>query len=329
MSKPSVYVTRLIPLPVIDKLSERCHVDYNREDKILTKSELLEKIKGRDAVFVVGSVMDEDVCKAVSPQCKIFANYGVGYNNIDVEAATKYGIFVSNTPDVVTDDTADITWGLMLAVARKIVGGHQFVQSGNTGNWLSPENLMGTKVSGKTLGIIGAGRIGLAVAERAKGFKMKILYTDMQPNTHFEEKTGGIFVDKATLLKEADFVSLHVPLMTETRHLIDEQELKLMKKTAFLINAARGPVVNEEALVAALTAGEIAGAGLDTFENEPVVGEALRSHSRVVLTPHVGTYTLDTRVAAGELCIANIYAALDGQQPPTCLNPSAINQRKL
>ena len=295
------------------------------EERSLTKSELLAKIKGRDAVVVIADIIDEEICQTVKAECKIFAVYGVGYNNIDVESATRHGIYVSNTPDVVTDATADLAWTLLLATARRVVECDRFVRSGQK-NW-GPMNLMGSQVSGKTLGIVGGGRIGLAVALRARGFKMNLMYTDVQRSPAFEAATGGTFVDKTTLLKNADFISIHVPLLPSTRHLMSADDFKLMKKSAILINTARGPVIDEKALVEALREGHIAGAGLDVFEQEPDLTNGLSEMLNVVLTPHVGTSTLDTRIEMAAVCAANIRAALNNQVPPNCLNRQAKSKR--
>lgn len=321
MNKPRVFVTRPLPLAALELLKERCEVEMNQENRTLSKEELVAKLQGRDAVLVVSTPIDEAIFQAVKTHCKIFANYGVGYNHIDVAAATKHGIFVSNTPDAVTDATADLTWGLLLATARRIVECDAFVRSGQQG-W-SIMNMIGTQVSGKTIGIIGGGRIGTAVAERAKGFKMNIIYTDVQPNRAFEATTGGKYVDKATLLKAADFISLHIPLLSSTRHFISTSDFAAMKKTAILINASRGPIVDEKALVQALQNGLIRGAGLDVFEQEPNLELGLAKLPNVVLTPHIGTSTMDTRIEMGKSCAQNIFAVLDGQIPKNCLNPGA------
>ena len=326
MTRPSIYVTRPIPVQVVDALREY-DVEMNREDRILTKEELLAKILDRDAIIVVSNIIDEEICRAVKTKCRIFAAYGVGYNNIDVENATKHGIYVSNTPDVVTDATADLAWALLLATARRIVECDQFVRSGQKG-W-SPMNLLGTQVTGKTLGIVGGGRIGQAVAERAKGFKMNVIYTDVQKIPAFEAATGGEFVDKETLLKSADFISVHAPLLPSTRHLLGAAEFKLMKKTAILINDARGPIVDEKALVEALREGQFAGAGLDVFEQEPDLADGLSELPNVVLSPHVGTSTTETRIEMAIVCARNIIAAMSNQTPPNCLNPRAKLNRRI
>ncbi len=327
MSKPSIYITRRLPVQVLEYFPG-CDVEMNGEDRGLTKEALLAKMKDRDAVVVVADLIDEEMCRAVKGKCKIIANYGVGYNNIDVESATKHGIYVTNTPDVVTDATADLTWTLLLATARRVVECDRFVRSGDK-TW-HPMNLMGTQVTGKTLGIIGGGRIGQAVAQRSQGFRMKVIYTDVQRIPAFEAVAPGAFVDQKTLITSADFISIHVPLLPATRHLLGAAEFRLMKKTAILINAARGPIVDEKALVEALREGQLAGAGLDVFEREPDLTEGLSELPNVVLSPHVGSQTTETRIEMGGVCARNVFAAFAGQIPPHCLNPEAkANQRIL
>ncbi|MDR1701501.1 MAG: D-glycerate dehydrogenase [Sporomusaceae bacterium] len=319
MNKPSVYVTKVLPGASVGLLKERCEVEMAAPQE-LDRAEFLAKVKGRFAVVVAGGTkIDAAVCEAIKGECKILANCAVGYDNIDVAAATKCGIYVSNTPGVVTGATADLAFALILSLARNIVACDQYVRSGQKG-W-SPTLLMGCEVSGKTIGIIGGGRIGTAVGQRAKGFGMKIIYHSTKPNPGFEEATGGRFVTKETLLQEADFVSVNVPLLPTTRHLLGAADFKIMKKTAFLINTARGAVIDEAALAAALKNGEIAGAGLDVFEREPELVPGLAELDNVVLTPHVGTSTLETRIIMGEMCAANIFAVLDGKLPPNCINP--------
>ena len=263
------------------------------------------------------------VLAAAGPQCKIFANYAVGFNNIDVAAATRHKIMVSNTPDVLTDATADLAWSLLFAAARRVVEADKFLRDGCYKGW-GPMLLLGLDVTGKTLGVIGTGRIGANFAAKAKGFQMKVLYNDLQPNPAFEAETGGVFVDKETLLKAADFVSLHVPLLPATRHMISTAEFKLMKKTAVLINTSRGPVVDEKALAQALQLGEIWGAGLDVFEHEPAVEPELLKCENAVLLPHVASATVETRTNMGLIAVRNILAALHGETPPTLVNKELL-----
>jgi glyoxylate reductase len=246
---------------------------------------------------------------------KILANYAVGYNNIDLAAATRRGIVVTNTPDVLTESTADLTWALLLAVARRVAEGDAYVRSGSWSGW-TPTQMLGADVSGKVLGIVGMGRIGQAVAQRAAGFNMQICYHSR--SAHAPDRLVAPWERRtlADVLRHADFVSLHVPLTHETRHLIGREQLALMKPTAFLINTARGPVVDEAALVTALEQQRLAGAGLDVFEEEPAVHFGLRVLRQVVLLPHLGSATLATRVRMGMICLENIGALFEGRSPP-------------
>lgn len=324
MTRPNVYVTRMLPQPAIDLLKEHCDVEINPEDRVLERAELLEKVRGRDAVLcLLTDAIDEEVFAAAGPQCKIFANYAVGFNNIDVAAATRRKILVSNTPDVLTDATADLAWTLLFATARRVVEADKYLRDGKYKGW-GPMLLLGLDITGKTLGVIGAGRIGGNFAAKAKGFKMKILYNAVRPNPAFEAETGGVLVDKETLLRESDFVSVHVPLMPSTHHLISTNEFKLMKKSAVLINTSRGPVVNEKALVTALKSGEIWGAGLDVYENEPAVEPELLECENAILLPHVASATIETRTNMGLIAVRNILAALNGEVPPSVINKEIL-----
>ncbi|MDU4961432.1 MAG: D-glycerate dehydrogenase [Sporomusaceae bacterium] len=314
--KWNVYVTRMLPEPVIKYLKEHCEVEINPFDRVLSKAELLAAVKGRDAVLSqLTDSIDDAVLAAAGPQCKLFANYAVGYNNVDLEAALRRNIMVTNTPDVLTAATADLAWALLFAVARRVVEADAFLREGKYRGW-EPLLLLGMDISGKTLGVIGTGRIGQNFAAKAAAFSMNILYNDSRRNLAFEQKTGAAYTDKETLLKTADFVSLHVPLLPATRHLIGAPELQLMKNTAILINTSRGPVVDEQALVAALQAGEIWGAGLDVFENEPELAPGLAELKNVVILPHVASATIETRVNMGLVAARNIVAAMKGETPP-------------
>lgn len=326
MAKPKVYVTRVIAGAGIPMLEKECEVEVNRSERALTREELLRNVRGKDAVLcMLSDTIDEAVFEAAGPQCKVFANYAVGYNNIDVPAATRHGVFATNTPGVLTDATADIAWALLFSVARRIVEGDRMVRAGQFKGW-EPLMLIGMDIARKTLGVIGAGRIGQAFAKRSRGFDMKILYTSNKPNPEFEAETNARFVDKDTLLRESDFVSLHVPLTPATRHMIGERELGLMKKTAILINTARGPVVDEKALVRALKEKRIWGAGLDVYEREPELEPGLAELDNVVIPPHLGSATIETRDKMGTLAAENILATLAGKIPPNCLNPDAANK---
>jgi lactate dehydrogenase-like 2-hydroxyacid dehydrogenase len=326
MKESSVYITRMIPDKAINYLKERCRVEVNPGKRAHTRAELLEKVRGRDAVLsTMLDTIDAEVMDAAGKQCRIFANFAVGYNNVDVPEATRRGIYISNTPDVLTNATADMAFALMLAVARRIVEGDRLVRPGRFGDW-DPAYMLGADVSGKIAGIVGAGRIGQAFARRARGFDMKVIYTGNSPRPEFEEAAGARFVDFETLLKEADFVSIHVPLNAATRHMFGARQFSLMKKSAILVNTSRGPVINEEELADALKSGVIYGAGLDVYEREPEVEKGLLGLANVVLSPHLGSATLETRENMGLMAARNIVAALRGEVPPQCLNPEAARK---
>jgi glyoxylate reductase len=327
MNRPKVYVTRRIPEPAIELLRQHCEVEINPDDRVLGKSELVEKVRGRDAVLcLLTDTIDDEVFEAAGSQCKLFANYAVGFNNVDVQAATRRGIIVTNTPGVLDNATADLAWALLFSVARRIVEADGYLRSGKFKGW-GPMLLLGRDITGKTLGIIGTGRIGTNFAKKASCFDMKILYNDVKRNINFEEETGGVLVDKETLLREADFISLHVPLLPSTTHLIGEKEFKLMKKTAILINTSRGPVVDEKALVKALIEGEIWGAGLDVFENEPELEPGLEELDNVVIVPHIASATIEARTNMGMIAVRNVINVLAGKEPETCVNPEVLGRR--
>jgi lactate dehydrogenase-like 2-hydroxyacid dehydrogenase len=291
----------------------------NKDLKPLSKQDLIAKLKGRDAILVSRTSIDEEICLAIKDTCKILANYGVGYDNIDHKAATDHGIFVTFNPDEVTEATADQAWALILAVGRRIVECDKYVKAGSK-DW-GPTKLLGTDISGKTIGIVGGGRVGTAVGKRAKGFGMRIIYTDIKASFKFEEETGGEYVDKETLLRSSDFISLHLPYMPSTHHYMSENEFEMMKDSAILINTSRGKVIDEKALVKALENHSIKGAGLDVFENEPNVDPGLLKLDNAVLTPHTGTSTLETRVKMGQGCAMSIFSVLDHKIPKNCVNP--------
>ncbi len=310
-----------------DVLSELCGLGevevYNKED-VIPKEELMERVKDVDAVVALPGVdIDRDVISCMR-KCTIIANYAVGYNNIDVDAASDRGILVTNTPDVLTEATADLAWALTLAVARRVVEGDRFVRDGRF-KGMDPLLLLGEDIYGKTLGVVGAGRIGTAVARRGIGFDMRLLYYSRHRHDEIE-RVGAEYVDLDTLLKESDFVSLNVPYTKETHHLIDAKALALMKSNAILVNTARGPVVDEKALVDALKSGVIRGAGLDVYEREPEVTPELMNLRGVVLTPHIGSASYHVRLKMGRLVVKNIRAAFDGEVPPNLLNGNRIRK---
>jgi lactate dehydrogenase-like 2-hydroxyacid dehydrogenase len=320
----NVYVTREIPRPGIDMLEDACsHVEVNPEDRVLSREELLAEVQGRDAVLcLLTDPVDAEVLDAAD-RAKIFANYAVGYDNIDVEAATERGVAVSNTPGVLTDATADLTWALLFAAARRIVEADQFTRAGKFQGW-SPMLFLGGDISGQTLGIVGAGRIGTAVALRSRGFRMRVLYHDHTQNEALEQAVAAQRTDLETLLKESDFVCVHVSLDEESRHLIGADELALMKPTAYLVNTSRGPVIDEEALVEALREKRIAGAGVDVFEDEPELKPGLAELENVVVPPHLGSATIGTRTKMATLAAGNVVAMIKGKRPPNIVNPEVL-----
>jgi glyoxylate reductase len=323
MKKQKLYVTQMIPEQALRLLEGCCSLDINREDRLLKREELLEKVKSMHAVITtVADIVDAALMDAAGPQCRIIAQYADGVNNIDIAAATRRGIFITNTPDILAGTIADLTWALLLATARRVVEGDRTVRTGRFSGW-SSVFMLGTEVNGKTLGIVGAGRIGQVVARRASGFDMKILYTSNNPKHEFEKSTGAIRADLPALLKESDFISLHVPLTPATHHLIGAKELGMMKKSAILINTARGPVIDEKVLAVALRTGRIGGAGLDVFEREPAIEVGLLGLDNVVLCPHLGNATFETRERMGLMAVENVLSALRGEVPPQCLNPLA------
>ena len=317
--RPSVLVTRRIYPEAIELLKQHTQVDYNATDDILSPAELLERAVGKDAI--VSQLVDKfprEVLAQVG--AKIIANVAVGFDNIDVPAATGRGILVTNTPDVLTDTTADFAFALLMAASRRVVEAHEFVHAGQWDRW-AIDMLVGHDVHHRTLGILGMGRIGQAMARRGSGFDMRILYHDLVPNE--QSFAGSRRVSKDELLRESDFVSLHVPLTAETRHYIGERELRMMKSTAILINTARGPVVDEEALARALREKWIGGAGIDVFEREPAVNPGLLNVPNAVLAPHIASASIDTRRAMSMLAAENAVMALKGERPKTLLNPDA------
>lgn len=326
MAKASVYVTRLIPEENIAELRKHFDVEVNPDDRALSKEELKVKLKGKNAaVSLLTDIIDGEVLDAAGSQLKIVANYAVGFNNFDLAAATERGVILTNTPGVLDEATATLTFTLLLAMARRIPEADKFMRDGKWQGW-APMFFIGLDVDKKTLGIAGLGRIGQNVARKARGFDMKIIYTDVRRNEEFENEVGATYVDKETLLKESDFITLHVPLLPETYHYIGETELKMMKPTAVLINASRGPVVDEAALVKALQAKEIWGAALDVFEAEPKIAPGLSDLDNVVIVPHIASATMDTRLKMGAIAVGNIIKVLNGQEPDTCVNPAVFKK---
>lgn len=320
MSRKKVYITRPIQDQAIALLKEHFDVSLNQEDKVVDRERLMKAVEDVDALLcLINDRVDRDVINR-AVRVKIIANYGAGYNNIDVEEAARKGIFVTNTPDVLTDATADLAWGLLLATARRIVESDKYTRAGRFESW-SPTLLLGCSVAGKTLGVIGAGRIGKAVVKRSLGFDMKVLYHNRNRDKELETQYKAEWADKQTLLSQSDFISLHVPLTDQTRHLIGQREFETMKDTAVLINTARGPIVDEKALVNALREGLIWGAGLDVYEREPEFEKGLKGLDNVILATHVGSATIEARTSMAMMAAENVVSVLSGGKP---LNPVNI-----
>ncbi len=326
MTSTHIFITRHIPDSGIKLLKKQKSIklDIYEKDRQIPRKELLKRVKGAEIILsILTERIDAEVFNAAGPQLKMVANYAVGFDNIDLKEAAKRGIVVTNSPHPsVSESVAEHTIALMFALAHRIVETDAFTRAGKYHAW-GPQLFLGTDLFGKTVGIIGTGRIGEGVVRRLHdGFNMKVIYTDLKPNKKLEEETGAIYRSFTQLLKESDFVSIHVPLLPSTKGMIGARELKLMKKTAFLINTARGQIVQEKPLVKALMKGELAGAGLDVYECEPFIdcdssdNLELRKLPNVVLTPHTASATLETRQAMSQVAAENILAFLKGEVPP-------------
>lgn len=328
MEKPKVFLTRELPPEAMERLRRETQLEMNPEDRVLTKEELIKGIKGKDAVLcLLTDQIDEEVLKA-NPDLKIVANYAVGFDNIDVETATAMGIPVSNTPGVLTDTTADLAFALILGVGRRIAEADKFVRTGKWAGW-GPLQFLGADIHGATLGIIGLGRIGKAVAKRARGFGMDIKYWNRTLLSEEEELHAGLqYLPLEELLQVSDFVSINIAYNSKTIHLIGEKELQLMKDTAILVNTSRGPIVDEKALVQALKAGQIGGAGLDVYEKEPQIEPELLEMDNVVVLPHLGSATIATRTKMAMIAIDNLMAVIHGEQAPNLINEEVYSPKK-
>jgi len=323
--KPKVYITRELPERGLNIIRKYFDVEVWPDYAPPPKSLIIDKVKDVDALgSLLSDKIDIEVFNA-APKLKIVSQLAVGFDNIDITEATKRGIYVTNTPEVLTDTTADFAWSLLMAVARRIVEADKYVRTGQWKVSWHPAMLAGRDIHHATIGVVGAGRIGYAVAQRAKGFDMKILFYDVVPRPEIEKDLGAKKVDMDTLLKESDFVSIHVPLMKETHHLINAEKLKLMKKTAYLVNNSRGPVVDEKALYEALKKGQIAGAGLDVFEQEPTpLDNPLLKLDNVVVAPHISSASLETRSKMSEMVAENLVSFFQGKRPPNLVNPDVM-----
>ena len=325
MAKPKVYSTHQLFEEARKILDAECEVQYWTDSERPPRDEVLRRVKDKEGlVCLLTEKVNEEFLRS-APKLRIASNVAVGYDNIDVDACTKRGIAVTNTPGVLDETTADFAWTLLMTVARRVAEGELLARSGNWKGW-NLDQLCGADVWGKTLGIVGFGRIGRSVARRASGFQMKIIYTDaVRVSEEVEKSLNAEFRDMNSLLAESDFISLHVPLLPETRGLFDAPKLFRMKPTAFLINTSRGPVVEEAALVTALENNKIAGAALDVFENEPFIHPGLK-RPNVVLTPHIASASIETRTKMALMAANNILAVFKGRRPPNLLNPDIFKE---
>lgn len=327
--RPKILVTQKVPDPAYPLLEAIGDVEANAEEGVIWPyEELLRRGPGHDYIY---SLLTDNIdarfletCAASTPRLKMVANMAVGFNNIDVEAATRLGIAVSNTPGVLSDTTADLAFALLMATARRIPEAERYLRAGKFKGW-GPLLFCGEDVHGSMLGLIGAGRIGKIVSRRASGFDMKVIYYDVYPLSPEEEAEYHLtYMPMDDVLEQADFISIHTPYMSTTHHLISERELSIMKPSAILINTARGPIVDEKALVKALQNNTIAGAGLDVYENEPAVEPELLTMENVVLLPHIASASLKTRTLMATMASDNIVAHFLGQRPPNIVNPEAL-----
>jgi glyoxylate reductase len=323
MSKAKVFATHSLFDEARGLLEANCEMEYWDKPERPSREEVLQRVGDKEGLIcLLTEKINEEFLRA-APKLRIAANVAVGYDNIDVDACSKRGVVATNTPGVLDETTADFAWTLMMAVARRISEGEQLARSGNWKGW-NLDQLCGADVWGKTLGIVGFGRIGRAMARRALGFQMKVIYTDaVRAPEEAEKAVNAKFGDMNALLAESDFVSLHVPLLPETRGLFDAQKFYRMKPGAFLINTARGPIVDEAALVAALEAKKIAGAALDVYEQEPFIHPGLK-RPNVVLAPHLASASVETRSKMALIAASNVVALFKGQMPPNLLNPSVL-----
>jgi glyoxylate reductase len=321
MPKPKVFITRMIPEKGLEIVREYCDVDLWQDDLPPGREELLRHVRGVDGLLsLLTDIVDGEVMDAAGEQLKVISNHAVGFDNIDVPAATARGIPVGNTPDVLTDATADFAFALLMAVARRIPEGERYVHAGKWKTW-GPRLLLGVDIKGATLGLIGLGRIGKAVARRAAGFDMQVIYYDPK-EAKDSSQLKARRVDFETLLHESDFISIHTPLTPDTRHLIDAEAFSKMKPNAVLINTARGPIVDPEALYEALKANRIFGAGLDVTEPEPIpLDSPLLQLENVIVVPHIASASQSSRDQMSWLAAQNLIAGLKGERMPHCVNP--------
>jgi len=329
--KPKIYVTRRLPQPGVELLEEVCDVEVNPDEAPPTRELLIRKVQDVDGILcLLTDRIDADLID-LAPNLKVVSSMSVGYDHIDVEAATKKGVYVTFTPGVLTEATADFTWALLMAVSRRVIEADRYLRAGKWKIQWSPTHFLGSDLTGKTLGIIGLGRIGEAIAQRARGFNMNVLYFGRTRAEQEKEQRLNIeFVPLERLLRESDFVTVHVPITDETKHLINEERLRQMKPTAYLVNTSRGPVIDQAVLTRALRERWIAGAGLDVFEKEPIdPNDPLINLENVVLTPHIASATTEARSKMAEVAAKNLISVLEGTPPQFLVNQEVLKVRPL
>jgi glyoxylate reductase len=324
VSKPAILSTRPLFPAARTILDQHFDVDYWKLSERIPREELLKRTADKEGLVCLLTEKVDDELLTGAPKLRIASTISVGYDNIDVAACTKHKVVATNTPGVLDDTTADFAWTLLMAIARRLLEGDAWIRSGTWPGW-DLDQLVGGDIWGKTLGVLGFGRIGRGVARRARGFEMRVLYSDaVRASAEVENELNAEFVDRDRLFRESDFISVHVPLLPDTRHLISKDNLEKMKRTAFLVNTSRGPVVDEAALAEALENKKIAGAALDVFEHEPKVHPALLTRKDVILTPHIASASVETRTKMAVMAANNVVALFEGRRPPNAINADAL-----
>jgi glyoxylate reductase len=327
VSKPAILSARPLFPAARTILDQHFDVDYWKPSERISREELLKRVADKEGLVCLLTEKVDDELLTGAPKLRIASTVSVGYDNIDVAACTKHKVVATNTPGVLDDTTADFAWTLLMAIARRLLEGDAWMRSGTWPGW-DLDQLVGGDIWGKTLGVLGFGRIGRGVARRARGFEMRVLYSDaVRASADVEKELNAEFVDRDRLFRESDFISVHVPLLPDTRHLISKDNLEKMKRTAFLVNTSRGPVVDEAALAEALENKKIAGAALDVFEHEPKVHPALLTRKDVILTPHIASASVETRTKMAVMAANNVVALFDGRRPPNAINADALGMK--
>jgi glyoxylate reductase len=327
VSKPAILSTRPLFPAARTILDQHFHVDYWKPPERIPREDLLKRVADKEGLVCLLTEKVDDELLSAAPKLRIASTVSVGHDNIDVAACTKHKVVATNTPGVLDDTTADFAWTLLMAIARRLLEGDAWMRSGTWPGW-DLDQLVGGDIWRKTLGVLGFGRIGRGVARRARGFEMRVLYSDaVRASAEVEKELNAEFVDRDKLFRESDFISVHVPLLPDTRHLISKDNLEKMKRTAFLVNTSRGPVVDEAALAEALENKKIAGAALDVFEHEPKVHPALLMRKDVILTPHIASASVDTRTKMAVMAAINVVALFEGRRPPNALNADALGMK--